>query len=271
MRPTHWLVTAAVVTSAAFAIAVGCDITVVANFPEDRGWGPSEFGEGGEGGTGIPTTTTDTLTTTTGAGGTGGALPYPEFCATCHGTVGNPAPPPDMDRNTDTTVMTVGAHQAHFKESAWHLHVGCNQCHLVPVTATYDPNVPTHLNDENDINWGAIAQSGTFDAVTGTCTGSYCHGATMAPDIEGVTTIREPVWNLVDGSQMICGQACHSLPPNDAEHEQQPDGPLPTACAAPDAGCHSAVFSTYDELDPAAAVWANPDLHIDGVVNSDVP
>jgi predicted CxxxxCH...CXXCH cytochrome family protein len=180
----------------------------------------------------------------------------PPQCNLCHGSASNPAPPKDVQGNSATTAAGVGAHQSHLAPSGWRHPVACAECHVVPTKPVYDPAVPTHMNGQDDLVWGPTAKQGKFDAATLTCTGSYCHGATLGPDKAGTTTNRSPTWNKVDGSQAGCGTACHTLPPGGVH-------PGSTACST----CHGNVVSSFTAGNPPVATWANAALHIDGTVD----
>lgn len=199
-------------------------------------------GVGGTGGTG-------------GVGGTAGAAGTGGGCTDCHGSAINPAPPVDLEGRSDTTLPTVGAHQSHLGNGEWHRELACNECHVVPAVPSWDPSIPSHLNGVNDVVWGPLAQSGTYDDLDNTCSNTYCHGATLAPDAPGATSIRSPDWTLVDGSQSGCGTSCHTLPPGGAH-------PPFFDCAA----CHASVVSAMTPGSAPSATWADPSLHINGNV-----
>ena len=112
-----------------------------------------------------------------------------------------------------TANRAVGAHQSHLGPSTWHHEVQCTECHVVPTTTSTDPAFPLHLNGVRDIVWGPLAKSGVYSEMTTTCTGTYCHGATLKGDLAGVVSNRTPKWTTVDGSQKACGTSCHTLPP----------------------------------------------------------
>ena len=57
-------------------------------------------------------------------------------CKSCHGSVDNPAPPQDLAGNTATTFKTVGAHQAHIKNTVLSTALTCTDCH--PVVGSVD-------------------------------------------------------------------------------------------------------------------------------------
>ncbi|MFO0592892.1 MAG: CxxxxCH/CxxCH domain-containing protein [Polyangiaceae bacterium] len=180
-------------------------------------------------------------------------------CVTCHGDAGNvapAAPPRDVAGETDTTFAAVGAHQKHLAPSDWHKTVDCSECHEVP-SEIGDPNVPTHANGTRDLSWGPLAKQGSFDLATTTCSGTYCHGGNNKfPDTAGVTVNRTPDWTLVDGSQATCGDSCHTTPPGNGHTTS-------TDCQH----CHGAVIASFAPGASPSAVWNDPTLHINGVID----
>jgi predicted CxxxxCH...CXXCH cytochrome family protein len=181
--------------------------------------------------------------------------PWDPRCTACHGSV-NPAPPRGFNGETLTSEPAVGAHQAHLGPSSWHREVACSECHIVPTVPLHDPAVPTHQNSVDDVVWGPLAKAGTWSPTALTCTGTWCHGGELLPDIATVTTVRAPVWTTVDGTQSRCGKACHSTPPG-GKHTGS------TGCP----GCHAEVIATFDPA-TGTATWKNAALHIDGKVQA---
>ena len=166
-------------------------------------------------------------------------------CGSCHGGALNSAPPVDTQGGNATSLVTVGAHQAHLGTSTWHREIQCSDCHVVP-SAVDDVG---HLGDAPaELTWSALARSDgatpAFDRAQATCSSTYCHGPTLIPG--GTNT--QPTWTTVDGTQAACG-TCHGLPPA-APH------PNATNCEQ----CHGMVVD-------ASGNFVDPALHIDGVVN----
>lgn len=129
-------------------------------------------------------------------------------CNACHGSAENAAPPKDTDGASDTTLVTVGAHQAHLKAADLAAPVACTECHVVP-GAIGDAG---HLdNGPTDVSFGKLAKTDganpSWSGPAGTCSGVYCHGGTL-----GGGSNKQPLWTKVDGSQDACG-SCHGLPP----------------------------------------------------------
>jgi predicted CxxxxCH...CXXCH cytochrome family protein len=162
-------------------------------------------------------------------------------CSDCHGDATSPAPPVDVGGNTATTARGVGAHRAHLSQSSWHAEVKCEDCHIVP--QHWDD--PGHIDaSPAELTFGPKASArGASPAWNGvTCSGVYCHGATL-----GGGTVHAPVWTNVNGLQTQCG-ACHGLPPP-APHPQN------SSCNL----CHGAVVR-------ADRTFVDPTLHINGIV-----
>lgn len=124
-----------------------------------------------------------------------------DTCTGCHGDETSIAPPPDTSGSTDPLDPGVGAHAAH--EAA---DVACEACHVVP-TAIDDVGhidlAPAEVVFGGDATLGGAAP--TWDGAS--CSDTYCHGGTLRGG-----AFQEPLWTLVDGSQVGCG-GCHGDPP----------------------------------------------------------
>jgi predicted CxxxxCH...CXXCH cytochrome family protein len=166
-------------------------------------------------------------------------------CGSCHGSAGNPAPPADLNGDTDPTDPEVGAHQAHVKGGTVSAPVACTACHLVPHNLNDPGHVDTPLPAEVTFSGRAVAQGAVpvWDPVSRTCTDTYCHGAASS-----LGTDLEPTWNL-PGS-IACG-SCHGLPPA----PPHPQADRCELCHAPTAG-------------PGHTI-ADRSRHVDGVVDVD--
>lgn len=193
----------------------------------------------------------------------------PMACNTCHGDFNNPSrpsPPRDVNGNTSTTLMSVGAHANHLYNNTLGQQVACNTCHVVPQSVyspghlDASPNTIVTLSGNAKTN---IASNAAFDPNTGNCSNTYCHGnfkyrkSNADPTNQFAFTdsvmVGTPVtvtWTKVDGSQAQCG-SCHGLPP--AGHI----GPIPlTECFT----CHGNV------VDPSGKI-INPALHVNGTAD----
>ncbi len=162
-----------------------------------------------------------------------------ETCSSCHGSAANAAPPRDTAGRSDPALITVGAHQAHLRSSAWHRDVLCADCHLVPSTT----DAPGHLDPAPaELVFSALANQGvTATWANGACT-TYCHGPTLAGGLAPT-----PAWTRGATTPADCID-CHGLPP-------PPPHPRATACST----CHPNVR--------ADLTFAQPQQHIDGVLD----
>ena len=136
------------------------------------------------------------------------SVPAPA-CQTCHGgTFGNAAPPRASNGDTVTSSPRVGAHQAHLADSAFRKAIACDECHVVPASGT------AHANGVVDLTFGTLATHGgapadySITGGTGTCSGVYCHGDTLAAG--GRAT--KPIWNPATPAPLDCS-SCHGNPP----------------------------------------------------------
>lgn len=170
----------------------------------------------------------------------------PASCVGCHGSETSIAPPTALGGLTGTGRRGVGAHQVHLTGQRLGNPVPCEACHVVPAAI----DSPGHIDDPwpADLTWGGLANARgaetTWNTETLSCSGSYCHGATLAG---GRHT--EPVWTEVNGTQVGCG-SCHGFPP---------PAPHPEGGACGD--CHSATVT--------GATITTPENHLDGVVQID--
>ncbi|MBI5511367.1 MAG: CxxxxCH/CxxCH domain-containing protein [Deltaproteobacteria bacterium] len=131
-------------------------------------------------------------------------------CDTCHGQNGNSAPPLDLQGLSETTRLTVGAHQTHLGGGSSSKPVACTECHRVPVTLDQAGHVDTATPAE--IAFGPVASARHRPRfVSPACQDTRCHNGAGA-------TVPSPAWNVVDGSQAACG-ACHGTPPSTTAHQ----------------------------------------------------
>ncbi len=171
-----------------------------------------------------------------------------DSCSGCHAGPSDPVPFRDPDGNTDPSLMTVGAHDAHLSEGAARVAATCDICHTVPAKV----GDPGHLDATKDqlVHLTGVAAAGgldpTFDPTTGTCQNVWCHGAGLPG---GPTT--SPVWNDPK-AQVVCG-TCHGTPPK-LKMDGSPH-PQATTCG----GCHGQVIDDNFH-------WVDKSKHIDGIV-----
>ena len=171
-------------------------------------------------------------------------------CNTCHGSASNAAPPLDLNYNSATSLVTVGAHQTHVTDGGMHTAFPCQVCHNTPVT----PGEEGHYQSGGKLLPGpapvivASGFGGTFswNSTAGTCTNGYCHAPVTDSNARQVDPI---VWTAVGQNQAACG-TCHGYPP--AGH-----GPN-TQCDT----CHRPTFFNGQPSTP---------LHCNGEVNLAAP
>ena len=166
-------------------------------------------------------------------------------CDTCHGTPNNFAPPRAVDGSMETDAPGVGAHAIHLSGSALAPAFPCETCHVVPDAIEAAGHLDETPGAELTFDGLALAEGSapTYDPATNTCADTYCHGATIRGG-----TAKQPIWNVVDGSQMDCG-SCHGNPP-----------PAPHVRARDCARCHPGTVRPNGTIDLAGG------LHLDGSV-----
>ena len=153
----------------------------------------------------------------------------PEACNTCHGDFTNPdliAPPRDINKNTSTDSVGVGAHTAHLINNQIGAIIPCSTCHIVP-QKYYDPgHIDSPLPAEVIFSNIAIVNNGinsSYNYSTATCSNTYCHGnweflkdSSNNQFAYSDTSMRgnnvSVIFNKVDGTQALCG-SCHNLAP----------------------------------------------------------
>jgi predicted CxxxxCH...CXXCH cytochrome family protein len=167
-------------------------------------------------------------------------------CSTCHGNAENPAPPQATNGDTGSDSVRVGAHQQHLHDGSLRTAIACDECHIVPA-AVEDAG---HQDQAfATVTFGALATAAAAAPVwshsAATCTGAYCHGATLAGG-----TNKQPKWTVVDGSQIAC-DTCHGAPP-----------PPPHAAADNCASCHGGTVTSGTTINIAGG------LHMNGRVDA---
>jgi predicted CxxxxCH...CXXCH cytochrome family protein len=133
----------------------------------------------------------------------------PEACTVCHGGVDNQtgAPPEDIEGNSATSSLGVGAHSIHLVGGSLSSGFSCNVCHKVPGSLVASGHVDSELPAEVMFSGLSVHDGATALWDGERCSGSYCHGG-----FELGQSSNAPVWTVVDGSQAVCG-SCHGLPP----------------------------------------------------------
>lgn len=164
-------------------------------------------------------------------------------CTTCHGDATRAeasallqAAPP-LDAHGSASGPAVGAHQTHLHATAVSGPIACAECHAVPTQRL-------HSNGAVDLAFGALASAAgaapSFAA--GTCSGVYCHGATLSGG-----SLTAPAWT--GAGPLGCG-ACHGAPP-----------PSHAASATACATCHPGTVNADGTLNLSGG------LHLNGAVD----
>jgi predicted CxxxxCH...CXXCH cytochrome family protein len=158
-------------------------------------------------------------------------------CSGCHGDATSPAPPTDLQGNTQISAIGVGAHRAHLTvPSGLRGPIPCATCHVVP-TQVDDPGHIDSLDPAEvtvNVGWDRTSQS---------CNNN-CHSAAR------------PVWTLKGGA--FCG-SCHGIPPSGGPHTTTM---TLTSCVT----CHSQTVDAFGNILPPA-VPGGATKHMNGVVD----
>ena len=192
----------------------------------------------------------------------------PEACNTCHGNFSDPsmiAPPRDVNGNTSTDSLGVGAHYQHLYANELGSEIECSTCHLVPQHYLDAGHLDTDLPAEIILNNLAVvnlASNSSYDHSTGTCSNTYCHGnfefLKDSSDYQFMYTAdkmvgnnKPVVFNDVDGTQAECG-SCHGLPP---------EGHIESALSnCGNVGCHIGIVDADGNI-------IGKEKHINGMKN----
>jgi predicted CxxxxCH...CXXCH cytochrome family protein len=149
-----------------------------------------------------------------------GKVDYAVGCTSCHGWNQGTSPPQNLSGECGVDKKGVGAHAAMRREAIRAHKVACNNCHTVP-TGTWEAG---HIDGDNqaEVKFKLLAKadgaSPTWNGTT--CSGVYCHGATLTGG-----THKEPSWTDESGKAKMCG-ACHRL--------TDPEGNADSDCSS----CH---------------------------------
>ncbi|MFO7447659.1 MAG: CxxxxCH/CxxCH domain-containing protein [Ignavibacteriaceae bacterium] len=153
----------------------------------------------------------------------------PTACNTCHGSFANPsriAPPTDLENNTSSSVLGVGAHTKHLYENTLGERARCGSCHIFPSSLYAESHMDNDGRAEVVLKNLAVAHgadNASYNAEDGSCSNTYCHGnfefyrdSALAKD-QFVYTEDKMVGNMAsvkwtDSGTPECG-SCHGLPP----------------------------------------------------------
>lgn len=134
-------------------------------------------------------------------------------CNTCHGSASNAAPPLDLNYNSSTSLVTVGAHQTHVTDGGMHTAFPCQVCHNTPATpgqeGHYQVGGKLLPGPAPVIVDGGFSGAFSWNSTAGTCTNGYCHAPAADSNSAQINPI---VWTAVGQNQAPCG-SCHGNPP----------------------------------------------------------
>lgn len=175
-----------------------------------------------------------------------------EECTTCHGGMLpaplEAAPPTSLAGDSDSSARGVGAHEAHLLGNSWSRPIVCADCHVVPQNTDDEGHMDTPYPAEIIFSRTARAFEAepSFDASSGRCQDTFCHGGSFVGHRPSGGTVTEPEWTSSDAAITAC-DGCHGMPP-----------PAPHPAAEQCADCHHDV--------DADRSFFRPDLHVDGKV-----
>jgi predicted CxxxxCH...CXXCH cytochrome family protein len=183
-------------------------------------------------------------------------------CAACHAD-GKTIPFADTEGSTDTSLVTVGAHDSHLHAPhALSAPMACGECHRIPLQVM-DPghidNMPPAQVFPSDGQHGLAWADNTtpaFDPATVTCT-TYCHGGGEKLQRDtSVSISRAPRWTDVGSGAASCAR-CHGIPPQDNAHTAEM---TLNGCVE----CHA---GAVDEFGRVLFAPNGASLHINGVID----
>ena len=164
----------------------------------------------------------------------------PPTCSGCHGSATSPAPPRDLEGNTATSAIGVGAHQAHLiGPHRLAPPIACVTCHVVPATLM----APGHIDDAGPAE---VTAAFAWDRTSQTCGSAWCHGPAR------------PVWTGTEPA--FCG-SCHGAPPATPAH--QPSMPL-SSCTT----CHPRTVNGFGAITITDGPNGPVSTHMNGVVDA---
>lgn len=186
----------------------------------------------------------------------------PEACNVCHGNSKNPAPPKDVAGNSSTSLVSVGAHQAHLQGTDKTDGIACSDCHLIPSRISDFGHIENSASIPEiyfNSSLAAIETKGRNKAVMRAefinnkqdveCSNTYCHG--NFTNGNNYT----PKWTK-GASEAACG-TCHSIAPKPPHIQAQ-------ACFA----CHTVTVDPYQNITDKSK-HINGKLEVYGQVRTD--
>jgi predicted CxxxxCH...CXXCH cytochrome family protein len=139
----------------------------------------------------------------------------------------------------------IGAHLSHTRTGFARTALACSECHP-PVCST---------GQASPVGFGALASARgarpSWDPVTRTCSGVYCHGATLKSPVGPIAwTYVDPAVTRPNSQQCV---VCHGYPP-----------PAHSASATSCSGCHSSTVRPDGTIDVAGGSHINGALEAMG-------
>ncbi|TWJ13889.1 CxxxxCH/CxxCH domain-containing protein [Geobacter argillaceus] len=186
-------------------------------------------------------------------------------CDACHGPL-SPTVFNSLAGVTSTSDAKVGTHISHLNAATQTVplsaNIACGECHPVPSSPVIGG---AHRNGTTDITFGTLAKTGGLTPTYsgGSCSNTYCHGATLPASSPARAN---PSWNapfltgtagtVGDGSTTSgtgdCSK-CHGYPPMTAAHT----GKLATQC-----------ISCHPHVNASGTGFTDPTKHINGTIDA---
>jgi predicted CxxxxCH...CXXCH cytochrome family protein len=178
----------------------------------------------------------------------------PENCTTCHGGA-NAAPWRDLSGNTQPTIKSVGAHQAHLVGGSIGADVDCNVCHTVseaaPDAGHFDNGATQGKFDTTTVFYRSGA---SYNSSTATCSNTYCHGNFSGGNHLTIS------WTDTSSAAGACGTCHGDVTKTTLEEKALPKNNHPAVGTAKCNQCHSSVVDSNLN-------FTGKSRHINGAVN----
>ncbi len=192
-----------------------------------------------------------------------------ETCAKCHSSMTTVTASGQFysteypTKKTVATDVKVGAHLSHLASTnGMSISLACSDCH-----GSVGLKDASHMNGATNFAWSNLAtKNGAYTPVyaAGTCSNTYCHGASMVGG-----TDKAPVWNSSTYLPAVltpeaCAK-CHGFPPQTVSGVHNGIA-MPTGFPVTSCGCHPNMRSDVN-ANTYATIFAVKSIHIDGKVD----
>ncbi len=136
-----------------------------------------------------------------------GTVNYAVGCTSCHGWDLGTSPPQTLSGECSEDAPNVTGHTGHRRDPIPAHQTNCSNCHTIPLE-TWDIG---HIDGVVDVQFDMLATANDATPVWNgtTCSGVYCHGATLSGG-----SLTEPSWGDTSSNAKKCG-ACHEAGPSD--------------------------------------------------------